>query len=373
MAYKGVEEQLISEKLSITKFQLFFVLIQTQIGIGLLSLPNVVQKSAKGDGWISIILAGVVIQGLLVVYYLLLKRFPNDILSKITQKILGRLFGKVVNFIMYFYFILTGSLSTILMVKIINLNLLPVTPAWVISLLIICGCIYLTISDLRILARFFVLVSSLIILLLIITILAFFIPKEIQFILPIGSAGMKDILIGSNSALFSMLGFEMLLFVFPYVIRNTTGVLKTISLANLFVTSFYTFITFLCLINFSPEQLQQLREPVLYLFRGLSYKMIDRIDYIFLSIWIVPMTSSIIAYLFLASKSISEEKKSYKKVVVINGILIFLVSLIPHTDEITTISNKYVSYLSYAIVITLPVFLLILSFIFKRHERGETT
>jgi SNF family Na+-dependent transporter len=101
--------------------------------------------------------------------------------------------------------------------------------------------------------------------------------------------------------------------------------------------------------------------------------MIDRIDFIFLSIWIVPMTTSIIAYLFLASKSISEEKKSNKKVVVINGIIIFLISLIPHTDEITTILNKYVSYLSYAIVIALPVILLILSFIFKRNERGETT
>ncbi len=363
---------MISEKLSITKFQLFFVLIQTQIGIGLLSLPNVAQKSAKGDAWISIIVAGVFIQGLLVVYYLLLKRFPNDILTKITQKILGRLIGKTVNFIIYFYFILTGSISMILMVKIINLYLLPLTPGWVISLLVISGCIYLTISDLRIIARFFVLVSSLIIVLLIISILAFFIPKEIQFILPIGSAGMKNILIGSNSALFSMLGFEMLLFLFPYVLRNTKGVLKTISLANLFVTSFYTFITFLCLIHFSPKQLHQLREPVLYLFRGLSYKMMDRIDFVFLSIWMVPMTTSVIAFLFLASKSISDEKKSYKKVVVINGIIIFLISLIPHTDQNTTLLNKYVSYLSYTIVIALPVLLLILSFVFKKRERGET-
>jgi hypothetical protein len=40
-----------TENLSITKFQLVFVLIQTQIGVGLISLPNVVQKSADGDGW----------------------------------------------------------------------------------------------------------------------------------------------------------------------------------------------------------------------------------------------------------------------------------------------------------------------------------
>ncbi|MBU0906428.1 MAG: spore germination protein [Firmicutes bacterium] len=364
---------MISEKLSITKFQLFFLLIQSQIGIGLLSLPNIVQKSAKSDGWISIILAGVVIQFLMVVYYLLLKRYPDDLLSNITEKILGFLLGKVVNFIIYIYFILTGSLSLILMVKIINLYLLPVTPGWVISLLVICACVYLTTSDLRIIARFFVLVSTLIILLLFTNIvLAFYIPKEIQYILPIGSAGTKNILIGSNSALLAMLGFEGLLFMFPYVIHNTKGLLKTTSFANLFVTSFYTFITFLCLIKFSPEQLQQIREPVLYLFRGLAYKMFDRIDLIFLSIWIVPMTTSIIMYLFLASKSISGQKMSYKKTVLVNGVLIFLISLIPHTDEITNLMNKYVSYFSYAVIMVLPVFLLILSFIFKRHERGVT-
>ena len=46
---------------SITKFQLFFILIQSQIGVGLLSLPNAVQKTAKGDGWISTLLAGLAV------------------------------------------------------------------------------------------------------------------------------------------------------------------------------------------------------------------------------------------------------------------------------------------------------------------------
>ena len=371
MAYKGVEE-VITKKISITKFQLFFVLIQSQIGIGLLSLPNVVQESAKGDGWLSIILAGLVVQFLLIIYWFLLKRFPNDEFTQLTQKILGRSLGKIVNIIMYFYFIMTGSISTILMVKLINLQLLSLTPRWIISFLILSASIYLTISNLRIIARFFVLASSLIILLLIISLFTLLLPKEIQFILPVGSSGIKNILIGSNSAFFSMVGFEGILFLYAFIIHNNKGVLKTISMANIFVTGFYTFLVFICLISFSPDQLNLIREPVTYLFRGLSFKMIERLDYIFLSIWIVSMTTSIIAYLFLASKSISDEKKSYKKSVVINGILIFLISLIPHTDEITTLFSKYVSYLSYAVIFVIPVLLLILSILFKKHETGET-
>ncbi len=372
MAYTGVEEEVITEKISITKFQLFFVLIQSQIGIGLFSLPNVVQESAKGDSWISIILAGIIVQFLLVVYWLLLKRFPNDTFTKITQNILGGFLGKILNFIFYFYFIMTGSLLTILMVKVIKLLLLPLTPNWAISLLLLITSIYLTVSNLKIIARFFVLASTLIIVLLFITLFTLILPKEIQFILPIGSSGIKNILIGSKSALLSKLGFEGLLFLYPFIIHNNKGVLKTISMANIFVTGFYTYLVFICLISFSPDQMNQIREPVLYLLRGLSYKMIDHVDLIFLSIWIVPMTTSIIAYLFLASKSISNEKKSYKKTVVINGILIFLISLIPHTDEITLLFSKYVTYLSYAVVFVIPALLLILSIIFKKHETGDT-
>jgi len=371
MAHQGVEEPLNTEKLTITKFQLFFVLIQSQIGIGLLSLPNVVSKSAEGDGWISIILAGVLIQGLLVIYYLLLKKYPNDTLAKINQKILGHMFGKVVNFILYIYFILAGSVSLILTVKTINAYLLVETPGWVISFLILSVCIYLAISDLRIIARFFVLVSSLLILLGILIVLSLFIPKEIHFILPIWDAGVKNILVGSNGALHSMLGFEMLLFIFPYVIQNSKGVLKTITFSNLFVISFYTIITFICLITFSADQLQQIKDPVLYLFRGLSSKTFNRLDFIFLSLWIVPMTTSIIAVLFLASKSMSVTKKPYKKIVVISGIVLFLMSLIPPTEDNIAFLTKYLGYLDYSIIIFLPVFLLILTLLFNRHERRE--
>lgn len=362
-----------ANNISITKFQLFFFLIQTQIGIGLLSLPNVVQKTAKGDGWISTIFAGAAVQLILIIYWLLLRRFPHSTYPEITQKILGPFLGKIINFVIYMNFILLAGLVTILFIKLINLWLLPLTPSWVLSFIIMIACIYLTISDLRMIARFFVLASSLIFLILFLSLLSLVIPKEVQYIFPIGSSGMKNILMGSNNSLLAMLGFEGILFLFPFIIHNNKGVLKTISLANIFITILYTYFIFITLITFSPDQLAQMREPILNLFRGISYKMIDRLDLLFLSIWIVPMTTSLIAYLFFASKSLNLKKKAYQKTVIINGIIIFFITLIPHEDEITTLINKYVSYLSYVVVFIIPLLLLILSFLFKKHEMSEST
>ena len=111
---------------SITKFQLFFILIQSQIGVGLLSLPNVVQKTAKGDGWISTLFAGVVVQIMLIIYWQLLKRFPTLIYTEITKKILGSVLGKLINLVIYLNFILVGGLATILLIKIINFMVITI-------------------------------------------------------------------------------------------------------------------------------------------------------------------------------------------------------------------------------------------------------
>jgi spore germination protein (amino acid permease) len=367
-----VEEKMTENNHSITKFQLFFIMLQSQIGVGLLSLPHVVQKTANGDGWISTLFAGAGVQIMLVIYWQLLKRFPNHIYTEITQKILGRFLGKTINLIIYMNFILVGGLATILFINVINLWLLPLTPGWVISLLILIACIYLTISDLRMIARFFVLATSLILLLLFVSFLSWITPKEIQYILPIGKYGLKNILMGSNNSLLAMLGFEGILFLFPFILDNKKGVLKTISMANIFISIFYTYFIFLCLISFSKGQLTQLREPTLNLLRGISLNMIDRVDLIFLAIWIVPMCTSVITYLFLASKSMNVEKKNYPKVVFINGFAIFLITFLPKDDIFITLFNKYVSYFNYAVVIIIPTLLLILSFVFKKHERSES-
>lgn len=357
-------------KITISKFQLFFFLIQCPVGIGLLSLPNVVQSNAKGDGWISTIVAGVIVQLALIIYWFLFKQFPNKTYPEITKKIFGKYIGKLCNIIIYLYFLLTGGLALILFIKCVNLWLLPFTPMWVLSLVIVLASIYLTISDLRIIARFFVLSTFLFIFLIFLSCFTYSLPKEIQFILPVGDSGIKNILLGSNKCLISMLGFEGFLFIFPFVLNKEKGVLKTLSFANLTVTSLYTYFLFICLITFSPNQIKQVREPVLYLFRALTYEMLDRLDFIFLSIWIVPMTTSIIAYLFFSTKTISNEK-SYKKLVVINGILIFAISLFPTSEKMIGLFSQYITYLSYVVVFGIPVILLCLSLLINKLGMSE--
>lgn len=355
-------------KSKITKSQLYFVMIQSQMGIGVLSLPSVTQKTAKGDAWITTIIAGIFIEIILVIYWLLLKRFPTLILTEFTKKIVGKGLGKILNISIYMYFVLTACFAVIFIVNLINTWLLPLTPSWTISLLIMIASVYLAIDDIKIIARFFTLASFLILIIIILSVLNFTHELDFQYVRPIGHSGIKNILLGSSDSLISMLGFEILLLTYPYVQDKEKGYLKTISLGNLSITFLYTFFVFTTLISFSPVIIKQIKEPLLYIFRGLSYQLIDRLDLIFISIWIVPMTTSVVAYLFMASKSISKQKKSYSKLVVANGILIFCITLIPVDDLLLNKLSELIKYLSYIFAFGLPLFLLLVSYIFNKQE-----
>lgn len=80
-----------------TRMQLFAFILQTQVGIGVLSFPYVLHKAAGVDGWISILLAGACVSLLLTIYVALCKRFPGQNLYEFVPLILGKWLGNMVN------------------------------------------------------------------------------------------------------------------------------------------------------------------------------------------------------------------------------------------------------------------------------------
>lgn len=354
---------------TINRSQLFFLIIKTQIGIGLLSLPSQIQSSAKGDAWISVLVAGAAIQLLLIVYWQLLKKFPNLTLSEITVRVFGAYIGKTLNLIYYVFFILIAGYASTLYVQLVQTWMLSMTPGWVLLLLIIGTGLYLALENLRVIARFFVLTSVLFGLLILISFLNFNNEVQVSNILPIGESGFVQILKGSEKTFFSMLGFEVILYFFAQVQGNQKGMLRVVSLANCFVTLFYAYFVFICLIGFSPKALEQVNEPVLYIFKGLSYQLFDRLDLIFLTIWIIPMTATIVSYLCLAGKSLTTNQSSYRRLVWISGLLVYLIGWYLSALENIDFFYKWLQYGYLIMIAPLPILLWLVSFFLKNNKK----
>jgi spore germination protein (amino acid permease) len=355
---------------SLTSWQIFFLMIQTQVGFGILRLPNILQNTSKGDGWLSVLVAGVFLQLFLLIIWLLLRRFPDLIYSEITTFLLGKHVGSLVNIITYVYFMVTASFVLLQFTSIIKEHLLVTTPYWVIGMLMMLTCTYLAIGDIRIIARFFGIISILFLILMGLSFFSFLLPVDLHHILPLGKSGVKDVIRGSKDCLLAILGFEVILFLYPLSSKKGTKFLRTITWANIFVTGLTTYFVILCIMVFSEPSLQHIKYPVIYFLRPLHFQMVDRLDLLFVSIWIVPLAASIVIYLYLGSKSLCFFKGKSSKLVLMNSTWVFILFTIVKKDpESQQLYSSYVEYLSYTVVFAIPCMLLLFSYLLKK--RGK--
>lgn len=358
----------------LTNWQIFFLIIQTQVGFSILVLPNILQSTSKGDGWISVLFAGVAIQLFFVILWMLFRKFPNLTYTEIILFLLGKFLGNFVNIVIYIYFIVSASLILLQFTSAIKESLLLVTPYWVIGLLMLLTCTYLAISDIRIIARFFGIISLLFLGLFGISFLSFLLPLDIHHILPIGSSGIKEIFLGSKDSLLALLGFEVILFLYPLAAKKGTSFLKVITWANIFVTLLTTYFVLICIMIFSEPVLKQVKYPVIYFLRPLYFQMAERLDVLFISIWIVPMAASIIIYLYLCSKSLTFFKgKPYKLVMISSALVFSLFTFAKKDPESMKLYVSYLEYFSYTVIFALPCIFLLFSFVTKKPDKEETT
>lgn len=353
---------------SITQKQLFFMIFQSQVGIGLLSLPYSVHEHVQSDGWISVFLAGVSIQLLIFMYWILLWGFKGRNIYEITVIVFGKYVGKFINFLYSFFFLVLMTLLVLLLANLLKKWILEHTPFFIIILLLISTGIYIGKNNLRVLARFYTLATGFVLISIALPWFGFTTNLQFEYLFPIGQSGFKNMIIGSHDAIVAMFGFELILFIMPFVEGSYKQTLKSISFANIIVTLFYVYFTVTCYLIFSPEEIIIVPEPVLYLLKAVNFQWVERLDLIFLSIWIIPMSTSYVIYLYISSAGAANifHKGQRKYPVWYLTLIVFLIGLLPISEfEIDQI-GKYVSLSSYAFIAFIPLLTLLTSVVRKK-------
>lgn len=354
----------------ISNNQLVFLIIQAQIGVGILSLPHQVALVAKQDGWISTLIAGVISQAIIFIIWGLCRRFPSSSMYDILPQLLGRALGNLLIFSYVLYFLATGSLVLARYSDIIDKWILPRTPNWITMLLMLITCIYIVNEGLRSIARFYVLVSPILIVLLG---LILYTLKDANFlyIFPIGGNSIQTIFRGSKEAVFSMLGFELFLFIYPYVQSSGKQKLIAITTANIFVTLYYTFMVFASLVFFETKSdIALTPEPLLYMIKAYSFQVLERTDLFFLSLWLVMVATSIANWLLLSAMGLANlfRKKHYAPFLPFVAGIFLILALLPDNERDFENMSHFLEPTHYIFIVIIPAFLLILSLVLRRKE-----
>ncbi|MCM3766709.1 spore germination protein [Neobacillus niacini] len=356
----------------ITKLQMFTFLIQTQIGVAFLSLPHEIHNYAKGDSWMSLLLTGVFMELFIIFYILLTNRFPKQHLFTILESVLGKIVGRCLTLIYAGYFLLTGTTILVLFVSMLKKWMLIYTPYWVILLLMVSIGIYIATENLQVIARFSFIATIVILTFIVVAPIAFK-DGNLHYIMPVGDAGLMNIINGAAHATLAWQGMELFLLIAPFVISTGREKMKVFTLANLFITLFYAFITFTCLIYFSGNELVLLPQPVLYLLKSFSFTIIERPDLVLISFWIILVGTSFISYLYGASMAGAFLFKKWprRSYVYLSAITCFVAALFFNSVQEITKLTKYVTYTGLIFLMVIPAALLFISFLFQKRQRGE--
>ncbi|MDR7073265.1 GerAB/ArcD/ProY family transporter [Fictibacillus barbaricus] len=346
----------------LTNKNLFFLIIQAQIGIGILGLPYILYNDVHQDSWISFLIAGILAQGVIIVLVALSKVSPKNTLYELNLKLLGNFFGKTLNFMYILYFIAVSMLLILLVTDVINTWILHQTPRWAIILLLLLASSYIAKEHLLTISKTFLFFSILFIVLIFLLILVYSkADLTVGRLLPIGASGFLPILKASPDAFVSLIGFEFILFIMPFL-KEPNKSLKVISLANIFTVSLYLFLIITCIIYFSSAQFSLVQQPLLYLFRGLSFEFVERIDIIFLSFWLVPISTTLVIQLFNASLGVQNLFSIQRKTsVYLIAFLLFGIGLFPVSPSLKESLSSLMTYLNIIFVFFIPILLLIIS------------
>ena len=340
--------------------QLVFIIVQTTVGTGILSLPRQISLVSRQDSWAAILLGGSYWVFSLFFIYKLGSQFPEQTIIEYSEIILGSILGKIISLVYMTYSIIITALSVRVFVMVITTYILPKTPVFINLSLIIITCLYLISKGLKTIARldeflFFLLAPAYLV--MIPTIL----KSNWWHFKPVLGTGVTEIFSGSLTTTYSFLGPEIILLIFPYI-KEKKNILNSslIGLGTIILT--YLYVVIITLGYFGVETIQYILWPTINLLKAIKIPFFGRLEFFLIFLWIAIAFTSVASFYYMASYSAT--KLFYLKNKVLGGIIllpiIYYLFFIPENIiEVFEYTERAAEYGTILIFIIPPLLFLI--------------
>ncbi|SES68079.1 GerAB/ArcD/ProY family transporter [Anaerobranca gottschalkii] len=348
----------------ITSTQFYILIVSFIIGTGILTLATSVCQVAKQDGWISVLITGIFVSLFTYISIFVASRFKNLSFLQYSSYLLSKPIGFLISFSYFIYAILMSAALLRSLSEMVVTWFLPRTPIYITILITLITVVNIAKDGMTFVARF----CQAIFLLIIPLVLLLFIPiTEISFIniMPIGGAGISKILEGTIPSFFSYAGYEMTLFLYPFIANKNKNIAKTSSLCILSITLLYTFLIITQTALFGPEELQTLMYPTITYLDVKDVLIIERIEIVFSILWIFKVLTTIIIQFYLATLQLQAllNTKTNSIFAYILTPVVFILTLYPRNVMELNLFKEKLSYYNIFIGLVLPLVLLIMIYI----------
>lgn len=296
----------------VSPYLVFFLIYNSQVGVGILSFQRTIAAKAGYDAWIGVLFAGCLVQAFIWVMYKLLGKANGDIIDVHTN-IFGNLLGKFISFFIMIYYWLASVSVLIGFIEIIQVWMFPTISSWILSTLILISVYYCVSGGFRVIVGMSFL--SFIFPQILIIALFIFPLKFAHFsnLLPIMNHSFMDMVYSIKSSLYTIAGTEALLMYYPFI-RDSKASKKFAHLGVLFTTILYTISSIVSFTYFSENQLKTTIWPELSLTKTITLSFLERFEYLYISMYLIIISTLIALLLWCSSrgfKKIFNKKQKY--------------------------------------------------------------
>ncbi|MCY9065531.1 spore germination protein [Bacillus inaquosorum] len=341
--------------LKLNTFQGISVVANTMLGAGLLTLPRALTtKGNTPDGWIVLILEGVIFIFFIYLNTLIQKKHQYPSLFEYLREGLGKWIGSILGLLISCYFIGVASFETRAMAEMVKFFLLERTPIQIIILTFICCGIYLIVGGLSDVSRLFPFYLTVTIIILLIVFGISFKIFDINNLRPVLGEGLGPIANSLTVVSISFLGMEVMLFL-PEHMKKKKYTFRYASIGFLIPIVLYILTYIIVVGALTAPEVKTLIWPTISLFQSFELKgiFIERFESFLLIVWIIQFFTTFVIYGYFAANGLKKTfGLSTKKSMMLIGAAVYYFSLWP--DD----SNQVMMYSDYLGYIFIGVFLL---------------
>lgn len=299
-----------NSKHKLSEISILYILSGAIINMGVLYLPSSVGKSAKQDGWISVLIASIYPLYIIFCALYLKKKHNKENILMLNNKYFGKYLGSLFNLIFmstFIIFLASSASATFNFVKTytsINLNRISFM-----FMFLIIGAFAANLG-----LKTLIKISGLVFYFIIpIFLIGFNIFKfgSVLNLLPVGASGDINILKGSLETIYAYGGMELLLIL--YSDFNDEKKLRNYSLLTVvFVVFIYTFTTLLIGVYWENSLVQKVLWPSIYIVESIRNPLINNLRFILLYLWTILTLRSISIYYYFCNEILTYTFNRFK-------------------------------------------------------------
>jgi spore germination protein (amino acid permease) len=339
----------IPENRKISPSLVFFIISTMQAGIGILGFQRIIAMTAGYDAWMSIIIAGFIINIVVWMMFKMNEIAEGDIVS-IHSFILGKKISKLISSLFVIYFCLLSVVILRNFVEIVQVWMFPGLETFWFSLIFLILVVYIIYGGFRTVTgvAYFSVVLPFYILFMFVLTLPF---ADFTNLLPIFDHSVKELLFASKDLSLTILGFETLLVFYPFI-KNPGKSKKWAHGAIIFTTFNFLYLAIITFAYFPEAQLQKNIWPTLTMWKIIKLPFVERFEYIGIANWCLIILPNACISLWCGSRILKVLFSIRQKISVPALALICLmsVSMLTTRDQInfvTDITGRIGFYLNF--------------------------